>query len=117
MMEMRYDGLNPSKAGMMFQATTFWKTCRRLGFFALLVSMALPAWSESAKISAGTISGYVRDRSGVPQMGAAVEVLGFAARKVFTNDHGFYSISAVVPGSYNIKVSAPSFLPTLRERI
>lgn len=50
-------------------------------------------------------------------MGAAVEILGLAARKVFTNDHGFYSISALVPGSYNIKVSAPSFLPTLRERV
>lgn len=90
---------------------------RKLGFVAVLVALAVPAWSEPAKISAGTISGYVRDRSGVPQMGAAVEILGLAARKVFTNDHGFYSISALLPGSYNIKVSAPSFLPTLRERV
>jgi hypothetical protein len=89
---------------------------RKLGFLAMLITLALPAWCESAKISAGTISGYVRDRSGVPQMGAAVEILG-AARKVFTNDHGFYSISALVPGTYNIKVSAPAFLPTLREKI
>ncbi len=101
----------------MFQAVTFRETFRRLGFLAILVAFALPAWSESAKISAGTISGYVRDRSGAPQMGAAVEILGLAARKVFTNDHGFYSISALIPGSYNIKVSAPSFLPTLRERV
>ncbi|HTR23763.1 MAG TPA: carboxypeptidase-like regulatory domain-containing protein [Terriglobales bacterium] len=90
---------------------------RKLGFLAMLMALALPAWSESAKISAGTISGYVRDRSGVPQMGAAVEILGLAARRVFTNDHGFYSIAALVPGSYSIKVSAPSFLPTLRERV
>jgi len=90
---------------------------RKLGFLAMLMALALPAWSDSAKISAGTISGYVRDRGGVPQMGAAVEILGLAARKVFTNDHGFYSISALVPGSYSIKVSAPSFLPTLRERV
>jgi len=97
---------------MMFQMT-----CRKLGYFAIVLALAFPAWSESAKISAGTVSGYVRDRSGAPQMGAAVEILGLAARKVFTNDHGFYSISALVPGSYNIKVSAPSFLPTLRERV
>lgn len=95
----------------------FQETCRKLGFLAILLALALPAWSESAKISAGTISGYVRDRGGAPQMGAAVEILGLAARKVFTNDHGFYSISALLPGSYNIKVSAPSFLPTLRERV
>lgn len=95
----------------------FQETWRKLGFLAILITLALPAWSESAKISAGTISGYVRDRGGAPQMGAAVEILGLAARKVFTNDHGFYSISALLPGSYNIKVSAPSFLPTLREKI
>jgi len=101
----------------MFQTVTLQTTFRKLGFLAILIALALPAWSESAKIAAGTISGYVRDRSGSPQMGAAVEILGLAARKVFTNDHGFYSISVLIPGSYNIKVSAPSFLPTLRERV
>jgi hypothetical protein len=52
-------------------------------------------------------------------MGAAVEVLGSAAHalKVFTDDHGFYSVASLVPGTYSIKVSAPSFLPSLRERV
>ena len=89
---------------------------RKLGFFAILLALALPAWPESAKISAGTISGYVRDRSGAPQMGAVVEILG-AAQKAFTDDHGFYSISSLIPGIYSLKVSAPAFLPTLREKI
>lgn len=105
---MQIDGLGPSKAGVML---------RKLGILAMLIPLALPAWTESAKISAGTISGYVRDRRGSPQMGAVVEVLGAAARKVFTDDHGFYSLGAVVPGIYDIKVTAPSFLPTLREKI
>jgi len=89
---------------------------RKLGFLVVLVALALPAWSENAKISAGTISGYVRDRSGAPQMGAAVEILGSAAR-VFTDDHGFYSIASLVPGTYTLKASAPAFLPSLREKI
>jgi hypothetical protein len=52
-------------------------------------------------------------------MGAAVEVLGSAAHalKVFTDDRGFYSIASLLPGTYSVKVSAPSFLPTLREKI
>ncbi len=90
---------------------------RKLGFLVMLMALALPAWSEPGKISAGTISGYVRDASGAPQMGAAVEVLGSAAQKVFTDDHGFYSIAKLLPGTYNLKVSAPSFLPSLREKI
>jgi len=97
---------------------------RKLGFLAVVVmitSMALPAWSGTA---AGAISGYVRDASGAPQMGAVVEVLGSAAQalkvftpKVFTDDRGFYSVPSLLPGTYSVKVSAPSFLPSLREKI
>ncbi|HUM06958.1 MAG TPA: carboxypeptidase-like regulatory domain-containing protein [Terriglobales bacterium] len=89
---------------------------RKLGFLVAIMSLALPAWSEQ---DAGTISGYVRDARGVPQMGAAVEILGSAvlSSRVFTNDRGFYSIQGLMPGSYSIRVSAPSFLPSLREKI
>ena len=98
---------------------------RKLGFLVVvvsmvIVSMALPAWSGTASSAiSGVISGYVRDGSGAPQMGAAVEILGSAAQalKVFTDDHGFYSVASLLPGTYSIKVSAPSFLPTLREKI
>jgi hypothetical protein len=52
-------------------------------------------------------------------MGAAVEILGSAshALKVFTDDRGFYSVATLLPGIYSVKVSAPSFLPSLREKI
>src|SRR5271169_5416889 len=87
---------------------------RKLGFLVFLMALALPAWPETG---AGTISGYVRDASGAPQMGAAVEILGAAAHKVFTDDRGFYSIASILPGTYSLKASAPSFLPSLREKI
>jgi hypothetical protein len=93
---------------------------RKLGFLVVVMSVvvcvSLPAWSGTA---AGAISGYVRDGSGAPQMGAVVEVLGSAAHalKVFTDDRGFYSVASLLPGNYSVKVSAPAFLPTLREKI
>jgi len=97
---------------------------RKLGFLVVVAVMvttvALPAWSGSASGAiSGAISGYVRDGSGAPQMGAAVEILGSAAEalKVFTDDHGFYSVASLLPGTYSVKVSAPSFLPALREKI
>src|SRR5689334_2546121 len=66
-----------------------------------------------------TISGYVRDASGVPQMGVAVDLLGTALQslRVFTDEKGFFSAAGLIPGTYSIKLSAPSFLPTLRERV
>ena len=89
---------------------------RRLGFSLLMLGLALPAWSADRP---GTISGYVRAAGGSPQMGAAVEVLGAAAQglKVFTDEHGFYSAEGLLPGVYNLKVSAPAFLPALREHV
>ncbi len=97
---------------------------RKLGFLVVVVivvaSVSVPAWSGNASGTiSGAISGYVRDGSGAPQMGALVEVLGSAAQalKVFTDDRGFYSVAKLLPGTYSVKVSAPSFLPTLREKI
>ena len=97
---------------------------RKLGFLvvviSLVMSVALLAWSGTAAGTiSGAISGYVRDGSGAPQMGAAVEILGSAAHalKVFTDDRGFYSVATLLPGTYSVKVSAPAFLPTLREKI
>ena len=97
---------------------------QKLGFLVVVAVMvttvARPAWSRTASGAiSGAISGYVRDGSGAPQMGAAVEILGSAAHalKVFTDDRGFYSVASLLPGTYSVKVSAPSFLPSLREKI
>lgn len=89
---------------------------RKLGFLLVAAALALPALAADRP---GSISGYVRSGSGVPQMGAMVEILSSAARnlRVFTDDRGFYSIADLVPGTYTVKVTAPSFLPALRERI
>jgi carboxypeptidase family protein len=89
---------------------------RKLWLLAITLGLVLPT---SAATKPGSISGYVRNASGTPQMGAAVEVLGAAARtlKVFTDENGFYTAPGLLPGVYSIKVSAPSFLPSLREQI
>jgi Carboxypeptidase regulatory-like domain len=81
-----------------------------------MLGLSLPVWSVERP---GTISGYVRSASGIPQMGAMVEVLGTAAHsfRVFTNEYGFYSAAGLLPGVYNLKVSAPAFLPALKEHI
>lgn len=82
----------------------------------MVVAVSLPAWAAGRP---GAISGYVRDASGTPQMGAVVEIAGSAARSltVFTNGDGFYSAADLLPGFYTIKVSAPFFLPALLEQV
>ncbi len=82
----------------------------------MVVALSIPACAGERS---GAISGYVRDASGTPQMGALVEIDGSAARTltVFTDGAGFYSATDLLPGLYSIKVSAPSFLPSLREKV
>lgn len=89
---------------------------RKISSLVIIVGLALPVFAADKP---GAISGYVRNGAGIAQMGAMVEILGSAAHdlKVFTDEHGFYSISGLIPGTYSIKVTAPSFLPALRERI
>jgi len=89
---------------------------RKISSLVVIFGLALPALAADKP---GSISGYVRNGAGIAQMGAMVEILGSAARdlKVFTDEHGFYSISSLIPGTYSVKVTAPSFLPALRERI
>lgn len=89
---------------------------RKLGTWALVLGLSLPVWAVDRP---GAISGYVRSMTGTPQMGAVVQILGAANRTltVFTDGSGYYAATGLLPGLYTLKVTAPSFLPALREKV
>lgn len=88
---------------------------RKLGPILMVLTLAVCA---SSAVNPGRISGYVKNSAGVPQMGAAVEVLTSAnAQTLYTDARGFFSTASLLPGTYVVKVSAPSFLPTIRENV
>lgn len=82
----------------------------------MVVGLSLPLFAAERP---GAISGYVRSASGEAQMGAVVQILGAANRSitVFTDGAGYYTATGLLPGIYSLKVTAPSFLPTLREKV
>ena len=68
----------------------------------------------------GSLAGLVRDDRGIPQMGATVLLLtaeGRSLRRLYTNDRGGFVIDDLFPGLYAIRVSFPSFLPAVKDRI
>lgn len=90
---------------------------RKFGWLLLVLTLA---GSASASVNPGAISGYVKDVSGVPQMGATVEIITAAAAPVltaYTDAKGYFTVRGLLPGTYTVRVSAPSFLPTVREKI
>ena len=74
--------------------------------------------SASAAPFPATVSGVVCDARGTPQMGAMVELMAADATVVaraYTNMRGGFAFDHVFPGTYQIKATGDSFLPTLRE--
>jgi Carboxypeptidase regulatory-like domain len=89
---------------------------QKLGCLLMVMTLAV---SASAAVNPGTISGFVRNSGGTPQMGATVEIASAAAQPITarTDAKGFYSLKGLLPGTYTIKVTAPSFLPSMREKV
>ena len=90
---------------------------RILGWIAIAVSLCI---SAGAGVAPGSISGSVRDSSGVAQMGATVEMLAVGTGQrllAYTDADGHYNLVGLPPGNYALRVTAPSFLPTLLEGV
>ena len=94
------------------------KTCK-LSRLAVAMTLVLSASAWAAGRPA-TVTGWVHSAAGVAQMGAAVEIIApgsLQAVRVFTDDKGHYSAKGLLPGIYHIRVTAPSFLPSVRENV
>ena len=92
---------------------------RRL-HLASLVALIVMANAPLYGASAGTVSGIVRDSSGIPQIGAIVQLLRpdlTVIEAVYTDSKGVYSFANILPGRYAVKAMGTSFLPSLRENV
>jgi len=93
------------------------KRSSQLAGFAVLVLLgAAPAFGAAA----ASVSGFVRDSSGAPQIGAEVQLLRpdmTVVKSVYTDGAGRFLITTLMPGRYALKAMGPSFLPALRENV
>jgi len=88
----------------------------RLKWLVVLLGAALPVCAATP----GSISGVVKSADGTPQMGALVEVFASGTLQpfvAFTGQAGSFQVPSLVPGSYRLKVTAASFLPSLIENV
>jgi hypothetical protein len=71
-------------------------------------------------VTLGSVSGFVRDSAGVPQIGAQVQLLRpdlSIVANVYTDTNGRFVVSSVMPGRYAVKAMGAWFLPSLRENV
>ena len=68
----------------------------------------------------GEITGEVKDQSGAVAPNAPITATNTATnatRTTRTNEQGIYSIPALNPGTYQVKVEAPGFQPMVRNNV
>ncbi|HVZ61280.1 MAG TPA: carboxypeptidase-like regulatory domain-containing protein [Terriglobales bacterium] len=89
---------------------------RRIGLVLACMALAIPV---SAMSEPGRISGVVRNATGIPQIGAVVQIFSpsLTAETVFTDASGLFESGELRPGNYQVRVTAPSYLPSLREGV
>ena len=92
---------------------------RRLQLVSLVALMTLTS-AVAFSAAPGSVSGVVRDSSGVPQIGAVVQLLRpdlSIIAVVYTTSKGNYTFQDVLPGKYAVKAMGNSYLPSLRENV
>jgi hypothetical protein len=102
---------------MMFASPTQWlKPSIRLTALLIITIVCGVLGSGiafgQAQSNAADLQGYVRDQSGAVVVGATVTARNPAtnfSRDVTTNDEGYYQITNLPPGSYEVTVEAPGF--------
>src|ERR1700681_2762814 len=86
---------------------------------ALLLCAPAGFAAEPAQL-AGSIAGFVRDSTGIPQMGATVLLFNRSERlilKTITNERGIFGFSLLTPDLYSVRVTLASFVPAMKQKI
>ena len=92
---------------------------RRLHLVSMIALLMVASVPLHAALP-GSVSGVVRDSSGVPQIGAVVQLLRpdmSVIAAVYTGSKGEFSFQGILPGKYAVKAMGASFLPSLRENV
>ena len=75
----------------------------------------------SCAVAADTsIGGVVRDRGGIPQIGALVELLRAdhtAVAAARTDGHGSFVMAHLLPGIYQLRATETAYLPSVRQHL
>lgn len=92
-----------------------------------LLTLLLASVPTALSADFGRVTGKVSDAAGNPLMGASVVLVGplvsglasveAGVQRVITDARGNFSIERLAPGWYSLKVTAPTRLPALRNRV
>ena len=104
----------------MVSHLVFGKSAARFATFVALVLCLFISVRASAQVSGATLIGTVTDASAAVIPAAQLTITDMStgvAREVQTDNAGLYSAPNLLPGDYQIKVTAPGFSTTIRKGV
>jgi hypothetical protein len=110
-------GLRTSKWGRVSMNVNVIKCGLFTSIIGLCLLLSLPLRSQ---VAGGSLSGIITDRSGASVPNANVVIKNSAtgiARSVTTNAEGFYTAANLLPGNYEVAVSAAGFNTEVKKQI
>jgi len=100
------------------------RNSKEVGFifvtFVTLIFVALTSMPVHAQVAGATMTGTVNDSSGAVIPNAQLSIRNVATgevRTVTTDKAGFYSVPNLLPGLYDVTVTAPGFSTAVRSGI
>ena len=96
------------------------KTDRLVFFACILVLFLMASLPLHAQVTGATISGTISDASGGVIAGAEIFVTNTATgviRNTTTDSAGFYTVPNLIPGPYEVKVTAKGFTTALQSNL
>jgi hypothetical protein len=100
------------------------RNSKEMGFifvtFVTLIFVALTSMPVHAQVAGATMTGTVNDSSGAVIPNAQLSIRNVATgevRTVTTDKAGFYSVPNLLPGLYDVTVTAPGFSTAVRSGI
>lgn len=93
---------------------------RKCGLLLIVLAAVVATPRLFASPVTGAISGYIKSSTGAPQSSAVVEISASAVKLgviVVTDARGFYSAKDLPAGTYSVKATFPSFLPSLQDNL
>src|SRR5437016_12813094 len=90
-----------------------------VSLLAMLGLCAPAAFSATPPKLSGSIAGFVRDSTGIPQMGASVMLFNRYERlieRTFSNERGTFGFEGLSPDLYSVRVSLASFVPAMKQK-
>jgi len=100
-------------------AHNFGNALRLATAFGLVMSPFVCSAASPMRLS-GSLAGSVRDATGIPQMGAVVQLYNRNDKlieKALTAANGDFMFASLLPDIYSLKVTVASFVPAIRRHI